>query len=405
MKKHLWFAMLSITLLGILPGCAPETRVAPEPTPMTNSPLATMRTETATTPATATLIPTIAPSATPEPHPTATATPLPPLPTARPTPTTIPAAQMQGEWRRITTADGLCTDSPRFIDLNAIGTETTMFCFPSGSLEDLTWSNMTAPQGTYVWAAGNFFVGSDLIVATDAGICVSDGLGGLGCVEIPEEKYADARQLTHIGPNRVYMLDDSVLYLVTHNEKLSSNYSLPEITSESDAYPTTMLAKENWDGKADEIWVATNGYGLVLIHPETREVTRFTTADGLPSNTIHSISARNTIQYPDDGVWIATDNGVGYWDRQQWKNFTVADGLPSNNVRGIVANRGVWIATDGGAAYFDGHVWQSFTVKNGGLPEGELTNVRVSDDTVWFSTRDQGLLIFTYQTEANTDND
>lgn len=68
----------------------------------------------------------------------------------------------------------------------------------------------------------------------------------------------------------------------------------------------------------------------------------FTQKDGLPSNTVYSIT-----QDKDGYIWIGTDAGVTKFDGINFKTYTVEDGLPSNEVIHMFCdskNR-VWLST------------------------------------------------------------
>jgi ligand-binding sensor domain-containing protein len=174
-----------------------------------------------------------------------------------------------------------------------------------------------------------------------------------------------------------------------------------------DARPTLMAVSGDLSSRR-EIWVGTNGYGIVVIQTKTGDVVRHTAANGLPSNDIRAINtAGETYHFDYRYVWVATDQGIGYWDGERWTTYTTVDGLPANDVRSVGSIGGqrgsVWAATAGGVGYFDGQAWQAFTQADG-LPEGDLNGVeptipRDEDGTaqVWFSTRESGLILFVAQ--------
>jgi hypothetical protein len=386
--------LLGLAALAMLMGCSGLSPVhsdvltqTPAPQPAeTDTPIPTPQLVENVTPT-----PILSPAVTPWPTPTPDA----PTPTQTPyvTSTSIPASQMRGEWRRITTADGLCTDWPLFIGSWYIGTGTTTVCYTtSSSGNEITWLTTTVPLGTRVTAVDKFPTGGSALYATDAGACWH---GGDEC-QAPDERYPykDIRRIDQIVVDPVLMLSKAVVY----KEQV---YSIPEIVGAEDAYPTWIaVSGVTYGGVVPEIWVGTNGYGVVVIQPGTESLTRYATADGLPGNLVRDISTEKCPKYCDfRDIWVATDNGVGHWNGQQWTAYTTADGLPSNDVRGVASNQRntVWIATAGGAAYFDGQSWQVFTRDNG-LPEGDLNGVLCRGDEIWFSTRGSGLLVFVIQT-------
>ena len=72
------------------------------------------------------------------------------------------------------------------------------------------------------------------------------------------------------------------------------------------------------------IWVGTLGGGLNKYHPNSNTFTHFTTAEGLPSNTINSIS-----EDAQGFLWLTTNNGVSRFHpkTQKFKNFGLQNGL------------------------------------------------------------------------------
>lgn len=74
-----------------------------------------------------------------------------------------------------------------------------------------------------------------------------------------------------------------------------------------------------------KIWVTTNK-GLYSVNTKNLETEHFTTADGLPINSLKSIVADN------DKLWIGSDNGLVCFNinTHSCDNFFVADGLQDN---------------------------------------------------------------------------
>lgn len=163
-------------------------------------------------------------------------------------------------------------------------------------------------------------------------------------------------------------------------------YSIPELISVTDARPTWLSAPYFLE---DGIWVGTNGYGVIHINPEKEAVTRYTTADGLPDNTIHSIEPCGK-----HCVWVGTENGIAQWDGATWRQYTTRDGLPDSVVFGIGNDwggdwAGTWIATARGPAFLkvSADHWQSFPDFP---PDFKVTGVVGNV----FTTKGDGLLKF-----------
>ncbi|MFL9832164.1 two-component regulator propeller domain-containing protein [Flavobacterium sp. ST-87] len=76
-----------------------------------------------------------------------------------------------------------------------------------------------------------------------------------------------------------------------------------------------------------QLWVATQEGGLLLFNRENNTFKRFTTADGLSSNTILRI-----LEDKNGNLWMSTYNGLSRLNRKTktFRNFSKSDGLQSN---------------------------------------------------------------------------
>ena len=195
------------------------------------------------------------------------------------------------------------------------------------------------------------------------------------------------------------MLTDTIAFIAFGDQL----YNIPHILGEQDARPT-LMALSGGHLASPMIWIVTNDYGLLTIRVKTGEVTQHSVSTGLPSNEIGDIATSGDRGFDDYSLWVATDQGIGYWDEEQWIVYTTTDGLPSSDVRAVFPRGGqrnhVWAATAGGAVYFNGQTWQAVSLPDG-LPAGGLTGVEVGPwggpdgkTFVWFSTLESGLLLF-----------
>lgn len=282
-----------------------------------------------------------------------------------------------GQWYRITTAEGFCTDWPLLIGSGYIGAGDHTVCYSLAASSGLPWPALTTLIGRPLAASRCCgFI-------TEAGLCNDNG-SELQCELSSGEIYAAAWH----GSTPIYMRGTSVKYA-------QRTYDIARFTAGEDVRPI-WLAVSNVESLG-AIWVGTNGYGVIVIHLETGEMTQYTTANGLPGNVIRDITTVPVDHYGyTDVVWLATDQGLARWDGMQWATYTTSDGLPSNDMRGVSSNRHhtIWAATAGGAAYFDGQTWHAFTPATG-LPAGDLNGVQAQPGgEIWFSTRGAGLLVF-----------
>ncbi|MDQ0106962.1 signal transduction histidine kinase/ligand-binding sensor domain-containing protein/DNA-binding response OmpR family regulator [Chitinophaga terrae (ex Kim and Jung 2007)] len=80
------------------------------------------------------------------------------------------------------------------------------------------------------------------------------------------------------------------------------------------------------DGK-NRFWVGTDGGGLLLFNRQTGQFSRFTTSEGLPSNSILRI-----LEDSHGNLWLSTFNGLCRFDpeKKSFRNFSASDGLQSN---------------------------------------------------------------------------
>lgn len=81
------------------------------------------------------------------------------------------------------------------------------------------------------------------------------------------------------------------------------------------------------EGMEGEIWIGTEGGGLLLFDPEVNTFKRYIEDDGLPSNSI-----LNILQDKHGDLWCSTYNGLSKLDvkHRNFKNYYATDGLQSN---------------------------------------------------------------------------
>ncbi len=156
-------------------------------------------------------------------------------------------------------------------------------------------------------------------------------------------------------------------------------------TSLADVFVSDMAV-----GPTGRIWLATNGSGLVRI--ENGSARRFSTRDGLPSDTIDRVVA-----CPDDTLWLCTPAGLSRFDRDAFHNFTMADGLASNDVRAVceAPDGRTWIGSDSTKLnIWDGR--QMTAMPLAGLPSytGVQAILAGADGSIWVGTT-SGLVCIT----------
>lgn len=79
--------------------------------------------------------------------------------------------------------------------------------------------------------------------------------------------------------------------------------------------------------KRNNLWIGTEGAGLLLFDSKTGSFKQFTTASGLPNNTILRI-----LEDDKGNLWMSTYNGLSKFNVQKnmFRNYLQSDGLQSN---------------------------------------------------------------------------
>ncbi|TAL58997.1 MAG: hypothetical protein EPN85_10245, partial [Bacteroidetes bacterium] len=153
-----------------------------------------------------------------------------------------------------------------------------------------------------------------------------------------------------------------------------------------------------------DLWLASEK-GLVQMHSNKNYPVfkTYTTKDGLPSNSIISISIGKTKN--NHNVWAAiTNNGISKYNGKTFTNFSQRhnmfdDGLLSNSVYGILvdANGAVWCGTKEGISRYNGLNFINVDMERLKL-ENKDVNTIISDrkENIWFGSN-SGLVLMQYK--------
>jgi signal transduction histidine kinase/ligand-binding sensor domain-containing protein len=139
---------------------------------------------------------------------------------------------------------------------------------------------------------------------------------------------------------------------------------LPGLNSESISVIKLLLDRDG------ALWVGTVGQGIYHIY--NRRVDRFTTANGLSSDTIDGL-------YEDrEGVvWAITPRGIDSFHRPQITTFTKQEGLTVDNVVSVVASKdnSVWLANGPSLTALKNNRVTAIIRSGNGLPGNAVTSL------------------------------
>jgi len=120
---------------------------------------------------------------------------------------------------------------------------------------------------------------------------------------------------------------------------------------------------------------------------------------------------KSLIQTKDKAIWIGTKNGLIRWHNNEYTRYTVANGLPSNEVTRVyeASNGTIWIATSGGIAALEQNAlrnvragFASYTEREGLMYNQVRDFVEDEDHSLWIVTniglsRLEGAAFSTYE--------
>jgi hypothetical protein len=127
------------------------------------------------------------------------------------------------------------------------------------------------------------------------------------------------------------------------------------------------------------VWVGTDYGGLNVVEHGSKRIRHYTTADGLPTNTIAHI-----LEDENGGLWISTARGLVWFeqgtelpDQPRFMTFDIHDGLQGNEFR-----RGAGFRSRSGELFFGGqrglsHFFPDAIHRNPQAPPVVLTGLKI----------------------------
>ena len=127
-----------------------------------------------------------------------------------------------------------------------------------------------------------------------------------------------------------------------------------------------------------------------LLEPPEFVLAQWTTAEGLPQNSVTSI-----VQTPDGYLWLGTFGGLARFDGSTFRMVRRADSAGSHTDRilslAVAPDSAIWIGTEAGLLRYHGDKFEVYDVARG-LPDDEVSAVHVDRDGIlWIGTARGGV--------------
>lgn len=179
----------------------------------------------------------------------------------------------------------------------------------------------------------------DIIEDREGLIWIATYGGGLDCYDPRQKKYThfqyDLTNRRGIGSNVVLCLledkNENAIWLGTLGsgvqkfDKQSKEFTTYNQSGSGDLlnqYPVHHLLQDK-----NKLWISTSGAGLNLLNTTTGKITAYTTASGMPSNSVYGCIEDN------NRIWCSTNKGIIKFNptTEKISTFTTDDGLPTND--------------------------------------------------------------------------
>lgn len=242
-------------------------------------------------------------------------------------------------------------------------------------------------------------------------------LEGLTTFDIPASRFVDdifGTAMHKMVASALYRHDDQI-YIGTPSDGLYC-YSIPKNTLEKLAYiPGSKQIQSILQQSPTRIWVATEGAGLLLLNPKTKEVKAYHHSSSNPKS-ISSNYIRSLALDSQNRLWIGTFNDLNIYHEGSdsfvsYSSSPVENGsLSQRSVRSIFMDSqgGMWLGTYfGGLNYY--HPIRNRFKNIQRIPyKNSLSDNVVScitedkDKNLWIGTNDGGLNLYNTKTQQFT---
>ena len=164
---------------------------------------------------------------------------------------------------------------------------------------------------------------------------------------------ADIRAMIADGSD-VWVASDAGLYRYNPKDDVSRHWNT------DDGAPTLDMTSLARGTGGNTLWIGSTSGLIRFVLGTPARWTSYGTSEGLSSNTVNAVAVASTVikGVARDVIWVATDAGVSRFDPTipSFTTLTTADGLPSDTVHDIVvlADGTKVFATAAGVAHYDG---------------------------------------------------
>jgi ligand-binding sensor domain-containing protein len=144
------------------------------------------------------------------------------------------------------------------------------------------------------------------------------------------------------------------------------------------------------EDKNADIWIGTELTGINRLSPNTGQVRHYTTANGLPDNTI-----RYVLKDQADRIWVATLNGFALYlpDADRFRKFELPNFCEVSNLLSV-DNSLMLLITNKGIMFFDTHKMQVIKTEKNSFVGGYASYFDEKNQLIYIASRYRGVEVF-----------